>query len=115
MKIYVGNIARESTENEVKSLFEEFGSVTDINLIRDNYTKMLKGFGFIEMPNDAEGENAIKGLNGQLFNSRPLMVSVAKPKTDSQSSGGGFNRSGGNRPNSSRGGYNKPKRYGSDY
>lgn len=113
MKIYVGNIARESTESEVKALFEEFGTVESVTLIRDNYTKQLKGFGFIEMPNDAEGENAIKSLNDQLFNNRPLSVSVAKPKTDNKRSGGGggFNR-GGNRGG---GGYPKPKRYGSDY
>ncbi|HWQ82052.1 MAG TPA: RNA-binding protein [Ignavibacteria bacterium] len=110
MKIYVGNIARESTEAEVKSLFEEFGAVTSINLLRDDYTKMLKGFGFIEMPDDKEGENAIKSLNGQLFNSRPLSVSVAKPRTDNKKPGGSFNR--GNR---SGGGYMKPKRYNSDY
>lgn len=110
MKIYVGNIARESTDNEVKALFEEFGTVESVTLIRDNYTKQLKGFGFIEMPNDAEGENAIKSLNDQLFNNRPLSVSVAKPKTDSNRSGGGFNR--GNRGG---GGFPKPRRYNSGY
>ncbi|MCE1165082.1 MAG: RNA-binding protein [Bacteroidetes bacterium] len=110
MKIYVGNIARESTENEVKALFEEFGTVESVTLIRDNYTKQLKGFGFVEMPNDDEGKNAIKSLNDQLFNNRPLSVSVAKPKTDNKRSDGGFNR--GNR---SGGGYPKPRRYNSGY
>lgn len=95
MKIFVGNISRESTESELKSLFEEFGTVESINLIRDNYTKVLKGFGFIEMNNDEEAQNAIKGLDGQLFNDRPLSVSIAKPKTDSDRRGNrGFNRDG---------------------
>lgn len=82
MNIYVGNISRETSENEVKALFEEFGKVENINLIRDNYTKALKGFGFIEMPDSDEAEKAIKSLNGQMFNGRPLTVNVAKPKTE---------------------------------
>jgi RNA recognition motif-containing protein len=89
MKIYVGNISRESTENEIRDAFAEYGEVTDINLIRDNYTKMLKGFGFIEMPDNAAAEKAIKELDGQLFNGRPLTVNVAKPKTESGNRGGG--------------------------
>jgi RNA recognition motif-containing protein len=82
MNIYIGNIPRETSENEVKTLFEEFGKVDNINLIRDNYSKTLKGFGFVEMPNSDEAENAIKNLNGQMFNGRPLTVNVAKPKTE---------------------------------
>lgn len=84
MNIYIGNISRESSENEVKALFEEFGKVESINLIRDNYTKMLKGFGFIEMTDSDEAEKAIKSLDGQMFNGRPLTVNVAKPKTDNK-------------------------------
>lgn len=82
MNIYVGNIPRESSENEIKSLFEEFGNVTAVNLIRDKFTKMLKGFGFVEMPDNDAAENAIKSLNGQMFNGRPLTVNVAKEKTE---------------------------------
>jgi RNA recognition motif-containing protein len=82
MNIYVGNIPRETSENEVKALFEEFGKVDNINLIRDNYTKTLKGFGFIEMNDSDEAEKAIKNLNGQMFNGRPLTVNVAKPKNE---------------------------------
>jgi RNA recognition motif-containing protein len=92
MKIYVGNISRESTENEIRDAFAEHGEVTEINLIRDNYTKVLKGFGFIEMPSKEAAEKAIKELDGQLFNGRPLTVNVAKPKTDSGNRGGGGER-----------------------
>jgi RNA recognition motif-containing protein len=95
MNIYVGNISRESSENEISALFEEFGKVDNINLIRDNYTKILKGFGFIEMSNSDEAEKAIKSLNGQMFNGRPLTVNVAKPKTENSG--------------------NKPRRFRSSY
>lgn len=87
MNIYIGNIARETSEEEVKTLFEAYGKVEKINLIRDNYSNMLKGFGFVDMPDKEEAENAIKGLDGQMFNGRPLTVNVAKPKvkTDNRS------------------------------
>lgn len=84
MNIYIGNIPRESSENDVKALFEEFGNVESINLIRDNYTKMLKGFGFVEMSENEAAEKAIKSLDGQMFNGRPLTVNVAKPKSDNR-------------------------------
>jgi len=99
MNIYVGNIARESSEEEIRKLFEEFGKVDSVTLIKDNQTNMLKGFGFVEMPVQEEAENAIKSLNGQLFNNRPLTVNVAKPKKDF-----GGNRGGGNRGNRNFGG-----------
>jgi len=95
MNIYIGNIARESTETEIREAFEAFGEVSTINLIRDNYTKVLKGFGFVEMPDKEAAEKAIKELDGQLFNGRPLTVNVAKPKTDSGNRSkdrGGFKR-----------------------
>ena len=111
MNIYIGNLSRESTEQEVRALFEEFGKVDTINLIRDNYTKALKGFGFIEMPETEEAEKAIKALDGQLFNSRPITVNVAKPKTENRGGdrggrSGGHRSGGGNRGGGGdRGGY----------
>jgi RNA recognition motif-containing protein len=101
MKIYVGNIARESRENDVKNLFETYGTVDSVVLIRDNYTNLLKGFGFVEMSDDEAAKKAISELDGQLFNDRPLNVSVAKPRNEN---GGNHNR---------RGGYNRDRRYGS--
>jgi len=82
MKIYVGNIQRETSENEVRELFEAYGKIESINLIRDNYSKMLKGFGFVEMNNEDEAKNAIKNLDGQLLNGRPLTVNIAREKSD---------------------------------
>jgi RNA recognition motif-containing protein len=84
MKIYIGNIHRESSESEIKNLFETHGKVESINLIRDNYTKMLKGFGFVEMNDESEAQTAIKNLDGQLFNGRPLSVNVAREKSADQ-------------------------------
>jgi len=99
MKIYVGNISRDASEEDIKTLFEEYGEVVSVKLIRDNATNALKGFGFIEMSNDSESENAIEALNGKSYKDRPLTVSVAKPKTDDRR--GGF-KSHGNKPFNNR-------------
>lgn len=86
MNIYVGNIPRETSESEIRSAFEQYGEVSTVNLIKDKYTNTLKGFGFVEMPKKNEAEAAIKGLDGTMFNGRPLSVNPAKPKTDFSSS-----------------------------
>ena len=114
MNIYVGNISRESSEAEIRALFEEFG---EIDKIRDNYTKMLKGFGFVEMTDQTAAEKAIKELDGQMFNGRPLTVNVAKPpkeKSEGDNRRGRFtgNRTGGGGGNRGGGGGN---RYNSGY
>jgi len=83
MNIYVGNIPRETLENELREAFQAFGEVSTLNLIRDKYTNTIKGFAFVEMPNKAEAENAIKSLDGAMFNGRALTVNPAKPKTES--------------------------------
>jgi cold-inducible RNA-binding protein len=108
MKIYVGNIARESTEDEVKELFTNFGTVENFKLIRDINSNLLKGFGFVDMPVDEEAQKAIDELNGQLFKERPLTVSLANPaekkatKKPFDKSKGGFNKG-----NTGKGGFNK--------
>lgn len=116
MKIYVGNISRESTDDEVKELFTKFGTVDNIKLIRDINTDQLKGFGFIDMPNDDEAKKAIEELNGSVFKERPLTVSVANPNAADRkkkpvskgktNSGSGKSKSGGYGKSSS-GGYGK--------
>jgi RNA recognition motif-containing protein len=83
MNIYVGNISREATEDELRSEFEQFGTVTNVSLIKDKFTNSLKGFGFVDMPNKAEAEKAIENLHGAMVNGRPLTVNVAKPKVTS--------------------------------
>jgi len=86
MNIYVGNIPRETSEAELRELFVTHGEVSTVNLIRDKYTNMVKGFAFVEMPNKTEAESAIKSLDGTMFNGRALTVNPAKPKTESSSS-----------------------------
>ncbi len=88
MNIYVGNISRESSENDVRSAFEEYGEVESIKLIKDKFTGVSKGFGFVEMPNKEQAESAIKNLDGLRLNGRAINVAEAKPKAE----GGNGNR-----------------------
>lgn len=85
--IFVGNLSFNSTEGSVRSLFEEFGVVDRVNLVTDRDTGKARGFGFVEMGNDGEGELAISGLNGRNLDGRALNVNEAKPK---ENRGGGF-------------------------
>lgn len=81
MKIYIGNVSRESTEEEVRELFTARGTVDNFKLIRDQFTGQLKGFGFIDMPNDDEAQKAIDELNGFEFKDRKLTVTISSPST----------------------------------
>ncbi len=93
MNIYVGNLAREVTEDELKKAFEEFGEVESANIIKDKYSGDPKGFGFVQMPSKDEGQSAIDNLNGKELQGRPLNVNEARPRTDSRG-GGGYGRGG---------------------
>ena len=90
--IYVGNLDFGATEDSVRSLFEPHGSVARVNIVTDRDTGQPRGFGFVEMSNDAEGEKAIAALNGKDFGGRALSVNEARPKTERSSRGGGFGR-----------------------
>ena len=82
MNIYVGNIAWSMTEDELSALFSEFGSVSSAKIITDKYSGRSKGFGFVEMDNDAEAEAAIEALNDSDQNGRNLRVNQARPRED---------------------------------
>lgn len=82
MNIYVGNLSYNVTENELRALFGEHGTVTSVNLIKDKYSGDSKGFGFVEMEKQAEAEDAIKQLNGHDFNGRTITVNLARPRND---------------------------------
>ena len=84
MNIYVGNLSYEVTEEDLRQEFEAFGEVTSVNIITDKYSGRPKGFGFIEMPSQSEGQAAITGLNGKTLKERTLNVNVARPRTDSR-------------------------------
>ena len=80
MNIYVGNLSWQTIEADLQMLFETHGQVTSVAIIKDKYSGQSRGFGFIEMPNDAEGNAAIQALNGTELGGRALKVSVAKPR-----------------------------------
>jgi RNA recognition motif-containing protein len=100
VNIYVGNLAYEVTEEELREEFAAFGEVSSINVIKDKYSGQSKGFGFVEMPTLSEGQAAITGLNGKLLHNRQLAVSGARPRTDNRGRGsyGGSGGRGGGRP-----------------
>jgi len=95
--IFVGNLSFGSTEQDIRSLFEAYGKVDRVNIVTDRETGQPRGFGFVEMGDDGEGERAINGVNGQDVGGRALNVNEARPKT-----GGGGGRDAGNRSRNSR-------------
>jgi len=94
VNIYVGNLSREVTEDELRKAFEAFGQVTSVNIIKDRYSGESRGFGFIEMATKSEAQAAINGLNGTSLKERTLSVSEARPRTEGGGrrpfGGGGF-------------------------
>ena len=95
MNIYVANIPFKASEQELKGLFEEYGEVSSAKIIMDKVTQRSRGFGFIEMTDDAAARQAITSLNGFNFLGKTLVVNEARPKTDAPRGGGGGYRSGG--------------------
>jgi len=82
MKIYIGNLSYTMTEDELRTSFGAFGAVDEITIITDRYSGRSKGFGFVEMPNQAEAEKAIASLNGKELGGRPITVNQARPRED---------------------------------
>ena len=106
MKLYVGNISFNTSDQDLTELFSTVGTVTSANIIEDRETGRSRGFGFVEMSSAAEGENAIAQINGKELDGRTLKVNEAKPRESG--GGGGFNRGGGG------GGFNRGGRGGRD-
>ena len=92
MNIYVGNLPKTTTEEAVRKLFEEYGEVTEIKLLKDQYTDELRGFGFVTMPSKADAQKAIQEANDTEFEGRALIVNEARPRKDRS---GGRQRGGG--------------------
>ncbi|MCX5863298.1 MAG: RNA-binding protein [Desulfomonile sp.] len=84
IKIYVGNLSFDSSEGELKGLFETYGAVDSAKIIVDQFTNRSRGFGFIEMENREEGLKAIQGLDSKDLGGRNLKVNEARPKSDSR-------------------------------
>ncbi len=85
MNIYVGNLPYAITDAELRALFEPFGAVASVSIIKDKFTNKSKGFGFVEMPTQSEAQAAISGLNGKDMGGRALTVNEARPKVDRHS------------------------------
>jgi RNA recognition motif-containing protein len=86
--IYAGNLDFRTTDVELRKAFEVYGQVDKVNIVTDRDTGQQRGFAFVEMTNDAEGEKAIAGLNGSLLEGRTLKVDEASPRRERPSSGG---------------------------
>ena len=103
MNIYVGNLSRETAEEELRKAFEAFGEVTKATVITDKFSGESKGFGFVEMANKTEAMAALAGMNGKELHGRTLNVSEARPR-ESRPGGGGGGRPGGGGGGGNRGG-----------
>jgi len=92
LNIYVGNLPKTTTEEVVRNVFEEYGEVSEVKLIKDQYSGDLRGFGFVEMPAKADAEKAIQEVDGSVFEGNSLIANEARPRRDRS---GGRPRGGG--------------------
>jgi RNA recognition motif-containing protein len=98
MNLYVGRLPRTINETKLRELFEQYGPVTSIKLIKDKFTGALKGFAFIEMPENENAQEAISALNGMEYEGQRLVVSEARPREERPMREGGASRFGSQRP-----------------
>ena len=94
--LYVGNMSFNTTESDLRAIFEPLGEITRINVVTDRDTGQARGFAFVEMSNDEEAAKAIGAVNGKELDGRALNVNEARPKTEgggSRTRSGGYNRS----------------------
>jgi len=101
LRIYVGNFVYETSEQDLREAFESFGEVGEIAIVRDRDTGRSRGFGFVEMPNDGEAQEAIGSLNGKDLGGRSITVNEARARPDRGGfggGGGGRDGGGGRRP-----------------
>jgi len=89
MNIYVGSLAPDTAEADLRGAFEAFGQVESVAVIKDKFTGESRGFGFVEMPSKEEAAKAIEGLNGSELNGRTINVNEARPRTERRGGGGG--------------------------
>lgn len=93
MNIYVSNLSFNVQDDDLRGFFESYGEVASAKVIMDKYTNKSRGFGFVEMPNDAEAQQAIAELNGGTVEGRTINVTEARPREERPSNGGGQRRS----------------------
>ena len=104
MRLYVGGLPYQTTEQELVDLFQQSGNVTLATVIIDRATGRSKGFGFVEMSNDQEAQSAIERFNGTSMGNRTITVNEARERPAAGGGGGGGNRSGGYQSRDRRGG-----------
>ena len=97
MRLYVGNLSRDVTEEDLKEAFKPFGQITEVTIVKDKFNNAPKGFGFVEMPVQEEAKKAIDQLAGKELKGRSLDVNEARPRTERPSRGGGGGGFGGGR------------------
>ncbi len=104
-KLYVGNLPYSTTEEELRNMFSQAGTVASVAVIKDRDTGQSKGFAFVEMSNQVEAEMAISMFNGRSMGQREMKVSLARPREERGGGGGGYGNRGGGGRRSDRGGY----------
>ena len=98
MNIYVGNLSTQTTEDDLKQAFEEFGQVESVNIIKDKFSGESRGFGFVQMPSKEEAQAAVEAMNEKELNGNALNVAEARPRPQGGGGGGrGGSGGGGNR------------------
>lgn len=107
MNIFVGNLAKEVTEQDLQTLFAECGNVRSVKIIKDLFSGESKGFAFIEMPGAAEAQKAITDLNTRDVKGKKIVVNEARPRDDDRRGGGGHRGSGGRKGGSGGGSGNR--------
>ena len=107
--IFVGNLSFGATEDSVRALFSAHGTVDRVSIVTDRDTGQTRGFGFVEMSNDAEGDRAIAALNGVDLDGRTLNINEARPKSERGSGGGGGGYRGGGNSGGGGGGRQKKR------
>lgn len=95
MRIYVGNLSYNVTEEELRQEFAAFGEVESVSLVTDRFSGRPRGFGFVDMPAKEEGEAAIASINGKMLDYRAVVVNEARPRSDSRGGGRSYGDSGG--------------------
>jgi cold-inducible RNA-binding protein len=112
MRIYVGNLSYEVTEDELAAEFGTFGKVESVSIPSDRYSGRPRGFAFVDMPTKSEAEAAIAGLNGKSLKNRTIVVNESHPRTEGRGPGGGGRKGGGGFGyGGGRGGGSGPRRY----
>ena len=115
MNIYVGNLSWQMTDEELRTLFEQYGSVTSAKIVKDKVNGRSKGFGFVEMPEENEAQNALSSLYESEVLGRKIIVNEAQPKPQGSRDGGGFKKRSFGGGSGGGGGYRKSGGGGGGY